>query len=812
MFRSRRLLDFRTQKLADLMTHSVTRKDTAYDHVAIDMGSYLATGIRICRDLVGPERDADVSRFIVKNVVNVILRKVQAKKSVAIFFDGTDPLWKTRKIRKVPHKKTEGRFHRSAGSPLCYVVEDKIRAALLDARECPPQVVISGAATPGPVEAKMSAWALDLAAHGGDASRKDNFCFFGGADMFLTAFALTPFTNATNMTLDRGDFKQLALSDVCAWFGIAEPLRTGDNAALARLRTDIAFLYLLTGGLTSTELAAFPNLTLRDVLEVYLDWGLNEDAPRRLFTDAAGGGMELDVKLLVELLSKVTKKAPARAKHDVASADYIEVLLQTHAMLCDGGVKDYGFTPKEPLVEKPLPLQAAQVIGHLMTLKAPTLRCREDPAFALTAGEQLLCGAITADMIAGAVPAFSGGHALLPGMAEQVVDTADVHEALAKAKDILKCLPQSHRSLVHTPTHFWMRKPGEAGPPPGWAYSSVNLGNASAKAGTRAAKNAEAAIATSGDAKKKNALVGYDRGPGKWNEKDTAIAGNEPRKKLTIVSWNVQFDRFSGKTTPLGKPGVDWCTRTRYVALSQALEKTDADIIAMQETEPTWWDFLSKQAWVQKSYMFSCPMKGDALQPWGQLLLINRRVPVTNMASTNVPGYTGHTSVMTTATLQLTPAVTATFSGVHLLAPYTQSNVNVRVSQIETLMKRLAPRLVGKDVIVAGDFNDYPSNFFVMPPAMGNYVDAWAAVHGADDGEAGYTINGKTSKYTSLIIEPEFYGRADRVLVKSEHLKAVGAELVGTASVRKQLNTTACPEYLFPSDHYGLKMTFDVIE
>ena len=203
-------------------------------------------------------------------------------------------------------------------------------------------------------------------------------------------------------------------------------------------------------------------------------------------------------------------------------------------------------------------------------------------------------------------------------------------------------------------------------------------------------------------------------------------------------------------------------------------------------------------------------MRGDPITPWGLLMLVHKRVPVTNMAAHNVPGYTGHTSVMPACTLQMTPTKTLNVCGIHLLAPYTQSNINVRVTQLEALMQRLSPKNMGDEVVVMGDFNDYPSNFFVMPPAMGTFRDAWVEANGTEDADAGYTINGRTSKYTSLIIEPEFFGRADRILVKSSKIKVARAELIGTRSVRQELDIASCPEYLFPSDHYGILATLDV--
>lgn len=812
--RGYRLLDFRTQKINDIGTAVIARKDNKYDHVVFDMGGYLATGLRICRDLVGPERDSEISKYVMKNVLNPTIKKLRANKSVTLLFDGTEPLWKLRRTRKVPHKSTEGRFSRSAASTLPYIVEEYVRGALMESPLCPPEVIISGAATPGPVEAKFSAWGLDLAARS-DVTANDSIVVLGGTDLFISNVALTPFHHLTNMTMDRGDYKQTSFSDVCDWLNITEILQSGNNVALTRVRTDITLLYLLSNGISSSALSTLPNAPWKELLDVYLEhFAKNEkwltcDVPR---ADDQLPGVTVGVKpaVLANLLARVTKKSPKPKIDKHGAADFVEVLLQSHAMLIDGGIKNMGYVPLEPLEAKPLPVQPERVIAHLSALDAnKPLTCTVDPSFAFTPCEQLLAGSITTEMIQSSLPAFSGGHTLPPNVAESLVQKDSITDALEVSRKLLRANKSTHRAMSHSPTHFWKRAPGE-GPPPGWAYFSVNLGIKSQRAGTRAELAAKETSGAVVGIAKKHALIGFESATGVWTERDTAIPGQQPPQKLSIVTWNVQFDRFSGQTTPLGKPGIDWCSKTRYVALSKVLSTTGADIIAMQETEPTWWDFLSKQAWVQKNYMFNCGMRAEALTPWGQLLLVKKSLNVTNMNATNVPGYTGHTSVMPQCTVGLGGGSSLTVCGIHLLAPYTQSNVNVRVTQVETLMKKLSPKHVGGDVMVMGDFNDYPSNFFVMPPAMGNFRDAWVEQHGSDDADAGYTINGRTSKYTSLIIEPEFFGRADRILFKSEKLKTTGAKLLGTKSVREELGIASCPEYLFPSDHYGIHAEFDV--
>lgn len=304
--------------------------------------------------------------------------------------------------------------------------------------------------------------------------------------------------------------------------------------------------------------------------------------------------------------------------------------------------------------------------------------------------------------------------------------------------------------------------------------------------------------------------------------------------ELKVVNWNVQFNRYSGKTTPLGKQGIDWCSPTRYIALSRVLSRTDADVIGMQEVEAPFWNYLSIQEWVRNNYYFSTSAnRGSDIDPWGNLMLIKKTLPIVQMGSVNVPGHPGHTSLMPSCTIRVKKSTSSNDEGVatskvvenqnansdnisinvcHLLAPYTQGNVEGRKSQIERLIEKLSKKNVGENAIVMGDFNDYPSNFFGgFPKSMGDWNDSWVKVHGDEDGDAGWTINGKTNTYTSLLIEPDFFGRADRIYVKSNYLEPKEASLIGTQKVSVENNINLKEkDYLFPSDHYGVMVKYDV--
>jgi endonuclease/exonuclease/phosphatase family metal-dependent hydrolase len=863
--------DFRSAvKVGDAFSTVTNRQGWSFDHVAIDVGTITGAAGRITKDLLGQERDTECIRFVQKQIFNVIMKRMTAKKSLALFIDGSEPLWRLRRSRRFPGKKSEGKFYRSCASPMVFALEDKLRASVPDMNRCPAEFLVSGPATPGTAEHKLSSWLLDLSCRA-DVSLNDTIALVGGPDTFLTALGATPFHNITTVLLNQGEVQGLSLQESLEWLcadhllkavssaGSSEEAKRSAQTRLAKTRTDIVLLYLLSNGMSATDLNGL-GVGFKDLMEQYLL--MQAGSSSQLFTgpedpaQASSGLLGLDCAAVEGLLSRATRRA-ASARSSPVAADYLEIALQTHAMVCLGGVRNYGFVPQEELVEKPPAANPGDVIGHLKFLAQQKLKsgCPTGPAllvptvnrnFALTAAESLMLSSASAPVIEQILPAFAGGHTLPSETAHDIVNTVDALEALEKIRCTLRPVIESaavaHRALQHYPAHLWRRKPGCAGPPPGWEYRSVNVGviqqmrNIRSElitgAGRRGSEPPTDMLLAKSQSSAKNVLVEFlqpandddDAGPS-WIEA-ACDAGNSARgphpSTLRVVTWNVQFSRHSGERTPLGKPGIDWCTSTRYVALSHELSETDADVIAMQETEPAWQEFLSKQPWVRSNYRFSCGPSGEAINPWGVLLLIHKRVRVMSVANANVPGYTGHVNIMPTITVEIAQGVPLTVSACHLLAPYNTANLSNRVTQLEALIKRVSAKVVGLESLVLGDFNDYPDNFFTMPSSEG-YKDAWLALH-PDEGlkgrdEAGYTIHGGKNSYAELLIETQFFGRADRVLLRSTHLQPVEARLIGTASVTSLLESGAirlqpsdkCPPYLFPSDHFGVFIEMQVV-
>ena len=223
--------DFRsTTKISEAFTTVINRQGFSFDHVAVDVGAITGAAGRITKDLLGQERDTECIRFVQKQVFNVILKRLTAKKSLALMIDGSEPLWKTRRGRRFPGKKGEGKFYRSCASPMVFSLEDKLRASVPEMNRCPQEFLVSGPATPGTAEHKLSAWLLDLACRR-DVTRNDTIALVGGPDTFLTALGATPFHYITTVLLNQGEIQALTLEESMEWLCIDHLLKASGSSS-----------------------------------------------------------------------------------------------------------------------------------------------------------------------------------------------------------------------------------------------------------------------------------------------------------------------------------------------------------------------------------------------------------------------------------------------------------------------------------------------------------------------------------------------------------------------------------------------------
>ncbi|CUG88136.1 RNA editing 3 exouridylylase MP99, putative [Bodo saltans] len=807
------------------------------------------------KDLLGTERDAECVKFVSKQIFNTLLKRVKPTKSLALMFDGTDPLWRLRRGRAYPGRHFESRFYRSAASPMVYSLEDKLLQGVVEMTKVKSgsfdEFLISGPATVGSAESKISQWMLDLASKSG--SKNESVCLIGGSDLFMSALGAVPFYNVTTMSTSSADFKSLSVKETFEWL-LMENLFTNATAAndveaakrLAQVRTDVVLLLLICNGISATDLQG-AGIGFKDVMDAYSDLVAGGEKRNEVFylttDDGPHGSVRLHCAALEKLMSRATKKVGV-ARVCKTSSDYLEILLQSHAMICSGGVLNYRFVHRGESILQPKPpiLSLESFIGYLKHLSQQTadngtVHASVDLSFALTPAEQLLVSSPNTALIDQILPLYSGGHVLPPSVGESITGTKDIEEALEKAKSVLAGIGEggtaSHRGATHSPSHYYIR--GSAlskGPPMGFDYSSVNLGIKSRVLDTRRvtfdANAKEETVVDLGAGGAKNVLVVFNTDTNLWvttpcaDVPPPAPAGvRTVPSTLRCVTWNVQFNKHSGEQTPLGRAGIDWCSTTRYVALSKILEDTDADIIGMQEVETAWWTYLSQQPWVQENYTFTCAGDSPLLSPWGVLVLVHRRVAVASTALDNVAGFSGHTSIMPSVSVRLTPTTTVAVKSFHLLAPYSSNHISNRVTQVQNLVRQLTSKSASPHTILMGDFNDFPAQFLRLPQEL-RFKDAWEQIYPETQDPTvphGYTIDGTKNPYAALIIEPQFNGRADRILSSSNRLQPIEAQLLGTTTVQDMVNegkitlppNAKCPVYLHPSDHFGVMAEFQVL-
>jgi endonuclease/exonuclease/phosphatase (EEP) superfamily protein YafD len=846
-----------TSKVSEAFHNVLTRTSIPFDHVALDVGSISAQAGRMLKDLLGAERDSECVKFVSKQIFNTLLKRVKPTKSLALMFDGTDPLWRLRRSRAYPGRQFEGRFYRSAASPMVFSLEDKLLQGVVEMTKAKTvgsfdEFLISGPATVGSAESKISQWMLDLASKPG--SKNESVCLIGGTDLFMSALGAVPFYNVTTMSMATGDFKSLSVKETFEWLlmeGMFSTATAGSDVEaakrLAQVRTDVVLLLLLSNGISATDLHG-AGVGFKDLMDAYSDLVAGGEKRNEVFflttDDGPHGSVRIHCAALEKLVSRGTRKTGV-ARVCKTSADYLEVLLQSHAMVCTGGVLNYRFVHRGEAILQPKPplLSMESFVGHLkhlsqQTADGGTVHASVDMSFALTPAEQLLVSSPNTALIDQILPMYSGGHVLPPSVGESITGTKDIEEALEKAKSVLAGIGESgaspHRGATHSPSHHFVRASAVGkGQSVGFDYQSVNLGIKARILETRRvtfdANAKEETVVDVGAGGAKNVLVVFNTETQAWET--TPCANVQPPHSadgernfpstLRCVTWNVQFNKHSGEQTPLGRAGIDWCSTTRYVALAKVLEETDADVIGMQEVETAWWTYLSQQPWVQENYSFTCAGDSPLLMPWGVLVMVHRRVGVAGTALDNVAGFSGHTSIMPSVSVQLSPTASVTVKSFHLLAPYTSNHISNRVTQVQNLVKQLGSKHTGPHCIVMGDFNDFPAQFLRLPQEL-RFKDAWEQVHPEAQEPTvphGYTIDGTKNPYAALIIEPQFNGRADRILSSSNRLQPVDAQLLGTTTVQEMVNegkialppNAKCPVYLHPSDHFGVLAEFQIV-
>ncbi|MEU5249154.1 RNA repair domain-containing protein, partial [Streptomyces asoensis] len=176
----------------------------------------------------------------------------------------------------------------------------------------------------------------------------------------------------------------------------------------------------------------------------------------------------------------------------------------------------------------------------------------------------------------------------------------------------------------------------------------------------------------------------WDAAAGRWSAAASAPA--EPgRDRIRVLTWNTLWDRYDSDR-------ID--TALRRPLLLAALRQADADVIALQETEPALLTLLLDAPWVREGYTVTTDPGGKDVDECGLLLL--SRLPVRE-AALHVLGR--HKAV--TALVVDTACGPLTLAATHLTSDHSQDGPARRGAELARLAEGLAG-VEGGLVLAAG--------------------------------------------------------------------------------------------------------------
>ncbi|WP_416981842.1 poly(A) polymerase [Streptomyces sp. T028] len=263
----------------------------------------------------------------------------------------------------------------------------------------------------------------------------------------------------------------------------------------------------------------------------------------------------------------------------------------------------------------------------------------------------------------------------------------------------------------------------------------------------------------------------WDAAAGRWRPAPSP-ARDAGRDRVRMLTWNTLWDRYDSHR-------ID--TARRRPLLLEALERADADVIALQEVEAGLLTLLLEAAWVRAGYTVGTDPYGKDVDECGLLLL--SRLPVRE-AAVHVLGH--HKAV--TALVVDTASGPLTVAATHLTSDHSEDGPARRSAELTRLGEGLSG--VAGGLVLAGDFNDGGPG----PARALGMLDAWTETHGP--GGDSPTFDPGVNPLAAVSSLSGRASRLDRVFVRpADGPRVTGAALLGD---------TPTPQGLYVSDHYGV--------
>jgi hypothetical protein len=611
---------------------------------------------------------------------------------------------------------------------------------------------------------------------------------------WMQMVALTPFHNLGHIAVAQ-ESKQFYLQDVMRWLGFSNtsPL----DPHMAHIRTDVTLLLMLQQGVGWAPLPGISGFNFADSYQRYLDENVKKK--EYLFSDA----LELYPSRLERVINP---RKSTTGRTETMCEEYLQVALQVHHVLCTGQTANWRYLPtvlgnaavSDPSQGQPQQVQQQvqmqNLAAYLRSIKSgETIQVLRDPQGSLTPFQYNVASIGSKNMVP--LTMLNDVHKAKPEEADKLLTCKDTKEAVELAVKMSQVFPQQP-TWQPQPSYCWLRAGEDGRSISQWR---VDLGGMSRSLNRFAPVEEEVSWDTMLCTLKKYPLVCSGT---TWSEATEPLTVVLMPNQLSVLTWNVLFDRFNNQDTAMGKPAIDRLTSMRYPSIAECLRKSDADIIGLQEVEPPFWQFIAGLDWVRKNYVLSCAVDSTDITPWGVMILCHRRVPLECMVTHNLPGFNAHICPMPMFSVKIS-GFTINFMTTHLQSSTTASRIEVRQAQLTNFVRKLQPKQSGDHCVIFGDFNED----WKAPPELG-MADVWDALE--KDDRSGWTIDCARNPMCEKLIEDEFQGRYDKIFYRSPNLVPMEAELTGTEPVNTVLGRSDLPQWLFPSDHFGVKCTFKV--
>jgi len=235
----------------------------------------------------------------------------------------------------------------------------------------------------------------------------------------------------------------------------------------------------------------------------------------------------------------------------------------------------------------------------------------------------------------------------------------------------------------------------------------------------------------------------------------------------------------------IGDPD-DWDSyKKREPALLDIIAESNADVIGLQEVTS---QFLCALHDDPRFKNYSCSEPDDAyLFRFNYGVIMLSRFPLAKSITYKLPTGMGRDLIVTVFEYEQTKIAVGT---VHLES--LKISATVRRRQLNRIFEILSDY---EHAVLMGDFNICSTQLEnnILPKA---YTDVWPTLHGADPG---WTLDNARNPLLFTSTYPS--ARFDRVLLRSDQLRPVEIDLVGTEPISNAL----CP-----SDHFGLQVALSV--